>query len=145
MKIEHIALWTTQLEIMRAFYIKYFKTSSSAKYYNEKKGFSSYFLSFEEGARIELMHIENLEKSKKMSDLTGYIHLSISVYSKNKVDELFALIEIERTNAGDKINLFPEITKPAKFDYPKKKLPTAFPAGGLAPLDPNFKKITNDN
>ena len=55
MKIEHIAIWTKEIEMLRGFYEKYFDAQSNDKYTNPKKGFSSYFLSFDSGARIEIM------------------------------------------------------------------------------------------
>ncbi len=55
MKIEHIAIWVNDLELMRDFYIKYFNGKSNSLYHNEAKQFESYFITFESGARIELM------------------------------------------------------------------------------------------
>jgi len=55
MKIEHIAIWTSDLEKIRIFYQKYFNMKCGEKYKNSRKGFTSYFLSFESGARIEIM------------------------------------------------------------------------------------------
>lgn len=55
MRIEHIALWSNDLEQMKSFYMKYFKGISNDKYTNKMKQFESYFLEFEGGARIELM------------------------------------------------------------------------------------------
>lgn len=56
MKIEHIAIWTEDLEVMRDFYVKYFGLSCNNSYHNPNKNFSSYFLSFGEGGtRIELI------------------------------------------------------------------------------------------
>ena len=67
MRVEHIAIWTKDLEKMREFYQEFFGLISNEKYHNPKKSFSSYFLSFENGARIELMHkpeiTEALERS----------------------------------------------------------------------------------
>ena len=57
MKIEHIALWCADLEAMKDFYVRYFGGAAGEKYTNEKKGFSSYFLSFgADSTRLELMH-----------------------------------------------------------------------------------------
>ena len=53
MKLEHIAIWTSDLEKMKDFYLRFFELESNEKYYNPKKEFSSYFLSFKTGARIE--------------------------------------------------------------------------------------------
>ena len=54
-KIDHIAIWADDLELLREFYEKYFGFASGDKYENPKKNFSSYFLSLGDGARIELM------------------------------------------------------------------------------------------
>jgi lactoylglutathione lyase len=56
MKIEHIAIWVKDLENMKNFYQTYFDAKAGEKYYNAKKQFQSYFLSFDSGCRIELMH-----------------------------------------------------------------------------------------
>lgn len=90
MKLEHIAIWVKDLEAARAFYTKYFNMKSNEKYVNEKKEFSSYFLSFARGeARIEIMH------NPKVFDClvergfeAGFTHLAFSVGGKKKVDEL---------------------------------------------------------
>ena len=96
MKIEHIAIWTSDLEKMKDFYLHFFKLESNEKYYNPKKEFSSYFLSFEEGARIELMHRPDIsEFMDNMDAQLGLTHFAISVGSKEKVD---ALTETIRKN-----------------------------------------------
>ena len=56
MKIEHLAIWVNDLEKMKTFYTKYFNASSGEKYHNPTKNFTSYFLSFDKGCRLELMH-----------------------------------------------------------------------------------------
>lgn len=89
MKIEHIAIWTIELERMREFYQHYFNMECGDKYVNHQKGFSSYFLSFKNGTRIELMNSTSLKKESPMEGiLIGYAHLAISVGSKDAVDEL---------------------------------------------------------
>ena len=89
MKIEHIAIWTRDIERMRAFYLKFFDLVASEKYHNTKKKFSSYFLSFKNGARIELMHqADRNEPNKKLEYQLGLTHIAISVGSKEKVDLL---------------------------------------------------------
>ena len=96
MKIEHIAIWTSDLEKMKDFYLHFFKLESNEKYYNPKKEFSSYFLSFEEGARIELMHRPDIsEFMDNMDAQLGLTHFDLSVGSKEKVD---ALTETIRKN-----------------------------------------------
>jgi lactoylglutathione lyase len=89
MKIEHLAIWVKDLEKMKAFYLEFFDLTCNEKYVNPKKGFSSYFLSFESGARIELMHKSNIsDKSHSMDELFGLAHFAISVGSKQLVDDL---------------------------------------------------------
>lgn len=93
MKIEHIAIWTKDLEKMKCFYLKYFKLTSSEKYFNPKKKFSSYFLSFENGARIELMHRPDISEFLDQSTQKfGLTHFAISVGSKESVDDMTDLI-----------------------------------------------------
>lgn len=89
MKIEHLALWVENLEVMKDFYVTYFNLKSNAKYVNDKKGFSSYFLSFEGGARIELMHRPDIPSNTDGKGLkNGLAHFAVSLGSKNKVDQL---------------------------------------------------------
>jgi len=93
MKIEHIAIWTLDLEKMKNFYLNFFDLKSNEKYYNPKKKFSSYFLAFENGARIELMHRPEISKCiEKIDSKLGLTHFAISVGSKEKVDSLTELI-----------------------------------------------------
>ena len=87
MKIEHIAIWVRDLEKMKYFYTRYFDLTSNDKYFNPRKHFSSYFLSFPSGARIELMHSPDIVDSQSLESM-GIAHLAISVGSKENVDEL---------------------------------------------------------
>ena len=89
MKIEHIAIWTLDLERMRKFYMEVFDVTSSEKYHNPKTKFTSYFLSFELGARIELMHKPEVAQSlEDLPEQIGLAHLAISLGSAEKVDTL---------------------------------------------------------
>lgn len=84
MHIEHVAIWVKDLEKMRAFYVDYFNVSSSELYYNPKKQFQSYFLTFESGSRLELMTKKFL--AGRAVDIFGYAHLAIAVGGKADVD-----------------------------------------------------------
>ncbi|WP_315110667.1 VOC family protein [Clostridium intestinale] len=86
MKIEHVAIWTKDLEKMKDFYCKYFKTNHGELYYNKNTGFKSYFLTFSSGARIELMNNEFNKKSGY--DQLGYAHIAVSVGIKQDVDNM---------------------------------------------------------
>ena len=90
MKIEHFALWVHNLEKMKAFYEKYFLATANAKYFNPKKNFSSYFLSFQGDCRLEIMQKPNIPDSKNDAhqQFMGFIHFEISLGSKEKVDAL---------------------------------------------------------
>ena len=96
MKIEHLAIWVEDLEKMRGFYTKYFGMQCSDKYINTQKGFSSYFLSFGSGTRIEIMNRADilLPKDEK-GKVLGLAHFSISVGSKEAVDKLTNLFKSE--------------------------------------------------
>lgn len=88
MRIEHIALYVNDLEATKEFFIKYFGASSNDGYHNLNTNFRSYFLSFEDGARLEIMNRPSMDNPKKTMERTGYIHLAFSVGSKEKVDAL---------------------------------------------------------
>lgn len=88
MKIEHVALYAENLEEMKAFFERYFEARSNGIYQNPGTGFQSYFLSFAEGARLEIMKKPEMEKSSRTRTRTGLIHLALSVGSKEQVDLL---------------------------------------------------------
>ena len=88
MKIEHIAMYVNDLEAARNFFIKYFGASSNAGYHNHRTNFRSYFLTFEDGARLEIMNKPVMENPEKTLNRTGFIHIAFSAGSKEKVDEL---------------------------------------------------------
>lgn len=90
MRIEHIAMWVKNLEKQKAFYQKYFQAKAGEKYINRQKNFQSYFLSFEGGARLELMNKSEVPDSTNdpLIQNIGLIHFAISVGSKESVDQL---------------------------------------------------------
>ena len=88
MKLEHVALWVKDLEGAKDFFIKYFGAFPNEGYHNEKTGFRSCFLSFDDGARLEIMSSPLFEESEKSVYRSGYAHVAISLGSKEAVDEL---------------------------------------------------------
>ena len=92
MKVEHIAIWAKDLEKLRQFYEKYFEARSNKKYTNSEKGFSSYFLNFDSGARLEIMQMSSIPETANdpYKQFSGLIHLAISVGSAEKVNSLTA-------------------------------------------------------
>ena len=95
MKIEHIALYVQDLEGARDFFCKYFGAQSNDGYHNTRTDFRSYFLSFEDGARLEIMTKPDLRDSGDFLNRFGYAHISISVGSKETVDQLTARMKSE--------------------------------------------------
>ena len=88
MKIEHIALYVNDLERARDFFVNYLGGHSNDGYHNKTTGFRSFFISFDDGARLELMNKPDMVDSEKHLNRTGYAHLAFSAGSKEKVDEL---------------------------------------------------------
>lgn len=88
MRIEHIAMYVNDLEKTRDFFVKYFNATSNEGYHNKKTDFRSYFLSFDSGARLEIMNKSQMENDEKKLNRAGYIHIAFSLGSKEAVDEL---------------------------------------------------------
>ena len=90
MRIEHIAIWTHDLEGMRSFFARYFEAQAGNKYVNRDTGFSSFFLTFSGGARLELMHREDLSgpPHRSAEQTLGFTHLAFSVGDRAAVDRL---------------------------------------------------------
>ena len=88
MRIEHLAIWVQDLEAMKEFYLQFFEVTANERYHNPSKSFSSYFLTFPEGTRIELMHRPDITKTViKSVQQIGYAHMAISVGSRSTVDQ----------------------------------------------------------
>ena len=93
MYIEHIAMYVNDLEATRDFFIKYFNAASNDGYHNKTTDFRSYFLSFDDGARLEIMNRPAMEDGEKNLSRTGYIHIAFSLGSREAVDELTAKLK----------------------------------------------------
>ena len=90
MTLEHVAIWTNQLEVLKAYYEHYFGGKANNRYTNESTGFHSYFIRFESGARLELMHRPGIPAN--LNDVggrqhLGLIHLAFGVSSMAEVDQ----------------------------------------------------------
>lgn len=88
MKIEHIAIYVNDLEAARDFFVRYFGAVSNDGYHNPTTDFRSYFLSFSDGARLEIMTRPGLDDIEKSPLRTGYAHIAFSMGSAERVDEL---------------------------------------------------------
>ena len=106
MLIEHVAMYVNDLEKARDFFVSFLNGKSNDGYYNEKTGFRSYFVSFDGGARIEIMNKPDMSDDNKDLNRTGYAHLAFSVGSKDRVDELTVKIR----NAGYEVVSGPRTT-----------------------------------
>lgn len=90
MKIEHIAMYVRDLEKARDFFVSYLEGKPNEGYHNVKTGFRSYFISFEDGCRLELMQHPDMIDGEKNLRRTGFVHVAFSLGSKERVDALTA-------------------------------------------------------
>lgn len=95
MNIEHIAMYVRDLEAAKDFFVKYLGAASNSGYHNKNTDFRSYFLSFDSGARLEIMTRPEMADSHNDIARTGYIHIAFSLGSKKKVDELTTLLKAD--------------------------------------------------
>jgi lactoylglutathione lyase len=91
MRIEHVAVWTHDLERLRDFYERWFGARAGERYGNAGTGFASYFLELDSGARLELMQMPSIPAGPA-EQTTGYAHFAVSVGSEERVDELTAAL-----------------------------------------------------
>ena len=89
MNIDHVAIWTSNLERLRDYYVKFFGGTSNAKYLNKETHFESYFITFQSGTRLEVMQKPGIPANLNdpIDQYQGIIHLSFFVESMEKVDE----------------------------------------------------------
>lgn len=92
-KIEHVAMYCQNLETIKDFYEKYFGYKSGPKYTDATKGFESYFLSIEDGSRLEIMSKTSVYESINPKELIGLAHLANRVGSKESIGKLTQKIE----------------------------------------------------
>lgn len=95
MRIEHIAMYVNDLEGTRDFFVKYFNAKSNEGYHNKTTDFRSYFLSFDDGARLEIMNRPNMVDGEKQLARTGYVHIAFSLGSKEAVDRLTSRLKAD--------------------------------------------------
>lgn len=97
MHIEHVAIWTRDLDRLRAFYERYFGASAGERYHNPTTNFESYFLSFGAGARLELMQMPTVLDRALLPPAQGLgiAHLAFSVGSREEVDALTARLQAD--------------------------------------------------
>lgn len=95
MRIDHVAMYVNDLERAKDFFVRYLGGKAGDCYHNRTTGFRSFFLSFDSGARLELMTRPDLAEQEKPLDRTGLIHFAFSVGSKEAVDTLTARLKAD--------------------------------------------------
>ena len=98
MRIEHVAMYVNDLIKTKEFFENYFYAKSNDGYHNKNTDFKSYFLTFDNGARLEIMNRPKMNDTEKSLIQTGFIHIAFSVGSKEKVDELTMKLERDGYN-----------------------------------------------
>ena len=93
MKIEHVAMYVNDLEAARDFFVLYLEGKSNNGYHNPKTDFRSYFINFDDSARLEIMNKPAMSDQEKDVNRTGFIHVAFSVGSPKKVDEITARLK----------------------------------------------------
>jgi lactoylglutathione lyase len=88
MRVEHVALWAADLDAVCRFYVEHLGATAGELYVNEAKGFRSRFLSWGEGARLEVMHRADVAATPARS--LGWAHLALSLGSEEAVDQAAA-------------------------------------------------------
>ncbi len=86
--IDHIAMYVDNLEYSKQFFEKYFNGTAGKLYHNTNTGFKSYFISFGNKTRLELMNRPDLLQNDKSKNHTGYSHIAFNLGSKDAVDNL---------------------------------------------------------
>jgi lactoylglutathione lyase len=106
MYLDHVSILTNDLERLKDFYIKYFTGTANGKYHNQKTGLETYFITFEGGARLELMQRPGLAAKDRAQRSEGLTHLAFRTGSREKVDELTRIL----TGDGYMLKSAPRIT-----------------------------------
>ena len=88
MGIDHIAMYVNDLEKAKDFFTTYFEAKANDGYHNENTGLRTYFLTFEDGCRLELMNRPEMSDQEKTLFSTGYVHIAFNAGSREKVDLL---------------------------------------------------------
>ncbi len=95
MKIEHLAMYVADLDAARDFFVTYLGAEANSGYHNPKTDFRSYFLRFEDGARLEIMNRPGLAAGAEGLHHLGYAHVAFSVGSRERVDALTARLKAD--------------------------------------------------
>lgn len=106
MKIDHIAAYVLDLEGAKKFFERFFGGKSNEMYHNPRTGLKTYFISFPDGRRLEIMSHPEVSSAEFNSFRDGFIHIAFSVGSKRCVDSLTK----ELADTGDEVMSGPRTT-----------------------------------
>lgn len=97
MRIDHLAIWTHNLETLRHFYETYFEAKTGEKYSNPAKQIELYELTFPDGGRLDLMQNPAIPANKNdiQAQFTGLIHFAIGVGSEEAASRLVARLRAD--------------------------------------------------
>lgn len=92
-KLNHTAMYVHDLENMKNFFIQFFSAQANKMYHNTKTGLKTYFLTFKDGSRLEIMSRPETTIRGKDIFQSGYTHIAFSVGDKKTVDDLTHALE----------------------------------------------------
>lgn len=116
MILDHVAIWTCNLENLKNFYVRFFGGVANTKYRNPETGFESYFITFGDSSRLELMHLPGIHES--LNDPVNRQHIGIihMAFGADSMEEVIAKSE-ELKNAGFSILKGPRRTGDGYFEF----------------------------
>ncbi len=92
-KLDHVAMYVHDLENMKNFFVRFFSAQANQMYHNPNTGLKTYFLTFADGSRLEIMNRPEVLSQGKDKFLGGYTHIAFSVGSKEFVDDLTLVLK----------------------------------------------------
>ena len=101
LSIEHLALWTEDIERLKQFYEQYLGAQAGELYRSRNQPLLSYFLTFGGGARLEIMTSPQLE-ARQSGRRVGLAHFALRVGSRELVNQFVERLRQEKVEiAGE--------------------------------------------
>ncbi len=94
-RINHVAAYVKDLEKAKDFFVKYLNASPNTMYHNPTTGLKTYFLSFADGMKLEIMTRPEVEIFSHERDRVGYAHLAFSLGCREEVNRLTSMLSID--------------------------------------------------
>jgi lactoylglutathione lyase len=95
LSIEHLALWSEDIERLRQFYERHLGAQAGELYRSKSQPLISYFLTFGKGARLEIMSSPQLA-ARPTGRPVGLAHFALRVGSRELVDQLVEKLRSEK-------------------------------------------------